>query len=48
MTEARASAVTPPSSESPIVVGALIGLIVGFVAALAWDPVVARRRRRAS
>ncbi len=48
VTEARASAVTPRSSQSSIVVGALIGLIVGFVAALAWDPVVARRRRRTS
>jgi capsular polysaccharide biosynthesis protein len=45
VTEARASAVTPRSNRSSIVVGALIGLIVGFVAALAWDPVVARRRR---
>jgi uncharacterized protein involved in exopolysaccharide biosynthesis len=48
VTEARASAVTPRSSQSSIVVGALIGLIVGLVAALAWDPVVARRRRRAA
>jgi capsular polysaccharide biosynthesis protein len=46
VTEARASAVTPRSSRSSIVVGALIGLIVGLVAALAWDP-IARRRRRA-
>ena len=45
VTEARASAVTPRSSRSSIVVGALIGLIVGFAAALAWDPIVARRRR---
>jgi capsular polysaccharide biosynthesis protein len=44
VTEARASAVTPRSSRSSIVVGALIGLLVGLVAALAWDPVVARRR----
>jgi transposase-like protein len=46
VTEARASAVTPRSNRSSIVVGALIGLIVGLVAALAWDPIVARRRRR--
>jgi capsular polysaccharide biosynthesis protein len=46
VTEARASAVTPRSSQSSIVVGALIGLIVGLAAALAWDPFVARRRRR--
>lgn len=45
VTEARASAVTPRSSRSSIVVGALIGLIVGLVAALAWDPIVRRRRR---
>jgi capsular polysaccharide biosynthesis protein len=45
VTEARASAVTPRSSRSSIVVGALIGLIVGFAAALAWDPIAARRRR---
>ncbi len=45
VTEARASAVTPRSSRSSIVVGALIGLIVGFAAALAWDPIVGRRRR---
>ena len=47
VTEARASAVTPRSSRSSIVVGALIGLIVGLVAALAWDPIVGRRRRQA-
>ena len=46
VTEARASQVTPRSSRSSIVVGALIGLIVGFVAALAWDPIAGRRRRR--
>lgn len=45
VTEARASAVTPRSNRSSLVVGALIGLIIGLVAALAWDPVVARRRR---
>jgi uncharacterized protein involved in exopolysaccharide biosynthesis len=45
VTEASASAVTPRSSQSSIVVGALIGLIVGLVAALAWDPIVTRRRR---
>jgi uncharacterized protein involved in exopolysaccharide biosynthesis len=45
VTEARASAVTPRSNRSSLVVGGLIGLIVGLVAALAWDPVVARRRR---
>lgn len=46
VTEARASAVTPRSNRSSMVVGALIGLIVGLVAALAWDPIAARRRRR--
>ena len=45
VTEARASAVTPRSNRSSLVVGAIIGLIVGLVAALAWDPIVARRRR---
>jgi capsular polysaccharide biosynthesis protein len=45
VTEARASAVTPRSSRSSIVVGALIGVIVGLIVALAWDPIVARRRR---
>jgi capsular polysaccharide biosynthesis protein len=48
VTEARASAVTPRSNRSSLVVGALIGLIVGLVAALAWDPIVSRRRRRAA
>jgi capsular polysaccharide biosynthesis protein len=44
VTEARASAVTPRSNRSSIVVGAVIGLLVGLLAALAWDPILRRRR----
>lgn len=45
ITEARATTVPARSSRSAVVVGALIGLLVGLVAALLWDPLVARRRR---
>jgi hypothetical protein len=43
---ARASAVktTPRSRRNSTVVGAFIGLILGLIAALAWEPVAARTR----
>src|SRR5712692_5257150 len=46
----RASAVntTARSIRSSLLVGALIGLVLGLIAALAWDPVVTRVGRRPS
>ena len=46
----RASAVntTARSIRSSLLVGALIGLVLGLIAALAWDPVVTRAGRRPS
>jgi hypothetical protein len=46
----RASAVntTARSVRSSLFVGALIGLLLGLIAALAWDPVSARFARRSS
>lgn len=48
VTQARAAQVTPRSSKSSTVVGGLIGLIVGVALALAWEPLVRRRRLRVS
>ena len=45
---AAASKTTARSSRSSLLVGALIGLLVGAVAALAWEPIAARSRRTAS
>jgi capsular polysaccharide biosynthesis protein len=45
VTQARALKVPAQSSKSSIVVGALIGLLLGIVAALLWTPVVRRVRR---
>lgn len=45
---AAASKTTARSSRTSLLVGALIGLLVGAVAALAAEPIVARRRRPAS
>jgi capsular polysaccharide biosynthesis protein len=45
VTQARALKVPAQSSRSSIVVGALIGLLLGIVAALLWTPVVRRVRR---
>ena len=39
---------TARSSRTSLLVGALIGLLVGAVAALAAEPIVARRRRSAT
>jgi hypothetical protein len=44
---AVAQETTARSQRNSIVVGALIGLILGTIAALLWDPVVERRRLRA-
>jgi hypothetical protein len=43
--EAAAVKTTARSSRTSLLVGALIGLIVGAVAALVWEPIAARRRR---
>lgn len=45
---AVAAKTTARSSRTSLVVGALIGLLVGSVAALAAEPILARRRREAS
>jgi uncharacterized protein involved in exopolysaccharide biosynthesis len=45
---AAASKTTARSNRSSVLVGALIGLLVGAVAALAWEPIAARSRRTAS
>ena len=42
---ARAAKTTARSSRTSLLVGALLGLLVGAVAALAWEPIAARRRR---
>ena len=42
---AAASKTTARSSRTSLLVGALIGLLIGAVAALAVEPIVARRRR---
>jgi len=41
---ASASKTTARSSRSSLLVGALIGLLVGAIAALAWEPIAARRQ----
>jgi capsular polysaccharide biosynthesis protein len=48
ITEARSSQVTPRSSRSSMIVGGLIGLVAGIALALAWEPLVRRRRLRVS
>src|SRR3990172_2865453 len=45
---AAASKTTARSSRTSLPVGALIGLLVGAVAALAWEPIAARRRGAAA
>jgi uncharacterized protein involved in exopolysaccharide biosynthesis len=37
---------TARSRRNDVVVGALLGLLLGIIAALAWEPVAARRRMR--
>jgi uncharacterized protein involved in exopolysaccharide biosynthesis len=46
ISRAAASKTTARSHRNSTVVGALIGLILGGIAALLWDPVVDRRRAR--
>jgi uncharacterized protein involved in exopolysaccharide biosynthesis len=46
LTRAAASKTTARSHRNSTAVGALIGLILGGLAALLWDPVVERRRAR--
>ena len=43
--EAAAVKTTARSSRTSLLVGALIGLLIGAVAALVWEPIAARRRR---
>jgi uncharacterized protein involved in exopolysaccharide biosynthesis len=45
---AAASKTTARSNRTSLLVGALLGLLMGAVAALAAEPVLARRRRAAS
>src|SRR6266545_2180587 len=45
LTRAAASKTTARSHRNSTAVGGLIGLILGGIAALLWDPVVERRRR---
>ena len=45
---AAASKTTARSSRSSLLVGALIGLLLGAIAALVVDPIVARRRGSSS
>ena len=48
VTEARAARVPARNPRSAMVVGGLIGLLAGLAAALLWDSVAGRRRRRRS
>jgi len=45
---AAASKTTARSSRTSLLIGALIGLLIGAIAALAADPIAARRQRAAS
>jgi hypothetical protein len=42
--QARAVKTTARSSRTSVIIGALIGLVIGVIAALAAEPIVARRR----
>jgi hypothetical protein len=46
-TRAAAQETTARSQRNSIIVGALIGLLLGTIVALLWEPVVERRRMRA-
>jgi ElaB/YqjD/DUF883 family membrane-anchored ribosome-binding protein len=48
VTEARESRVPAQSPRSSIVVGALIGLLLGCILALLWEPLAGRRNPRAA
>ncbi len=43
---ASASRASPPSQRAAAAIGGLIGLLLGILAALLWDPVAARMRAR--
>jgi capsular polysaccharide biosynthesis protein len=45
LTRGAATRVTARSRRNSTVVGAFLGLVIGLIAALAWEPVAARRRR---
>jgi hypothetical protein len=46
LTRAAAVKTTARSKRNSVVVAALLGLVIGLIVALAWEPLVARRRRR--
>ena len=48
LTRAAAVKANARSQRNSIVVGALIGLILGMIGALIWDPIAERRRLRAA
>ena len=48
VTHAAAQKVSARSRRNPLVVGAFIGLILGLLAALLWDPAVRVARRSAA
>jgi hypothetical protein len=48
LTRAAAVKTTARSRRNSVVVAAFVGLLIGLIAALAWDPLAARRRRRQS
>jgi hypothetical protein len=47
LTRAAAVKTTARSKRNSVVVAALLGLVIGLIVALAWEPLVVRRRRRA-
>jgi hypothetical protein len=47
LTRAAAVKTTARSRRNSVVVAAFLGLVIGLIAALAWEPLVARRRRQA-
>ena len=48
VTEASAARVPAQSSRTAILVGAILGLLAGILAALLWEPLVGRRRARSA
>jgi hypothetical protein len=46
LTRAAAVKTTARSRRNSVVVAAFLGLVIGLIVALVWDPLVARRRRR--
>jgi hypothetical protein len=46
LTRAAAVKTTARSTRNSVVVAAFLGFVIGLIAALAWEPLVVRRRRR--